>query len=221
MSIICAVRPLARPRLATLALVAAALTCSPSARAVADFDEVMLYMTSGSFVAGGTATTTFFFGSKPAVDLSAVTFQLSWDNALATPVASGPGSVAAWAALLDAKGDVTLDFGVPQVITLQWTADPGGGSASWINTDYSHPVTATFGFETSASLSTPFAVRFELTDIKNFAGETMSTGSGFFNGATLSPVPEPSGWLAFTGGLVGLWSLRRRWCETTARGLPL
>lgn len=183
------------------------------AHALSFFDEITLYLTSGSFTPGATASTTFTFGSKPAVDLSAFDFQLSWDNALATPVASGAGSVAAWAELLGAKGSVSLDFSAPQVIKGRWTADPVGGASNWINTDYSHPVQPLFSFDTSSSLNAPFVVRMELTNIKNSAGDAMDTGSGFFNTGTLSPVPEPSAWLGMMGGLAALGAWRRRGLE--------
>jgi len=192
-------------RYACLAAVAAvAIAGSQPAQALAFFDEVTFYLTYGNFTPGDNASTTFTFGAKPGVDLSAFEFQLSWDTALATPVASGPGSVAAWAELMSAKGSVNLDFSGAQIIKGQWTADPLGGAASLISTDYSNPVKPVFSFETAAALNVPFVVRIELTNIKNATGELMDTGSGFFNTATLSPVPEPSTWLALACGLAAI-----------------
>lgn len=180
-----------------------------SAHALAYFDEITFYLTYGSFEPGGSASTTFTFGAKPGVDLSAFEFLLTWDNALATPVASGPGSVADWATALSAKGPVTLDYSEPQVIKGSWMSDPLGGAGSLISTDYSNPIRAVFSFETSPLLSTGFEVSIEVINIKNADGEAMDTGSGFINWATLSPVPEPSTWLTLMGGLAAVAALRR------------
>lgn len=206
------------------AIAALAMAGSQPAQALAFFDEITFYLTSGSYDPGDRVSTTFTFGAKPGVDLSAFEFQLSWDNTLVTSPASGPGSVAAWAEVLSAKGSVSLDFSGAQVIKGQWTADPLGGSGSLISTDYSNPVKAVFSFETSSALNVPFIVRIELTNIKNATGELMDTGSGFYNWATLSPVPEPSNWLALTCGLAAIAALRRpRWAsdQTAATAEPL
>ncbi|MDR7295367.1 hypothetical protein J2X16_000688 [Pelomonas aquatica] len=185
------------------------MASSQPAQAIAYFDEITFYLTSGTFSPGDSVSTTFTFGAKPGVDLSAFEFELSWDNALATPFASGPGSVAAWAAALATKGSVSVDYSGAQLIKGQWTADPLGGVGSLISTDYSNPVKAVFSFEASPTLNIPFVVRIELTNIKNAAGELMDTGSGFYNFGTLSPVPEPGIWLSMAGGLAAIAALRR------------
>lgn len=206
---------LARPSLrafspSRLAAVAAlALSCSQPAKAIAFWEEVTLYITSDSYSPGSTVDTTFYFGSNPAVDLSSFDFTLSWDNALAAPVASGPGSVAEWTSSLSSKGSASYGSAGPQVIKGGWAADPLGGSSSFISTSYDNLKWAVFTFETSPALNVPFMLTIELTNIKNSTGEVMDLGSGFINWATMTPVPEPATWVSLVCGLGLLARLRR------------
>ncbi|MFG6443532.1 hypothetical protein [Roseateles sp. LKC17W] len=189
--------------MATLALAGA-----QPAQAIVFWDEVTLYLTHATYNPGNTVDTTFYFGSRPAVDLSSFDFTLTWDNALATPVASGPGSVAEWTAALSSKGNASYGQAGPQVIKGGWTADPLGGSASFISTSYSNLKWAVFAFETSPALNVPFVVSIELTNIKDSTGDVMDLGSGFINWATITPVPEPAGWAGLLCGLAMLTRLR-------------
>lgn len=191
------------------AVAALALGGVQPAHAIAFWDEVTLYLTYASYSPGNTVDTTFYFGSKPAVDLSSFDFTLTWDTALAAPVASGPGSVADWMASLSSKGTTSYSSTNPQVIKGSWMAEPLGGASSFISTDYSNLKWAVFTFETSAALNVPFVVSIELTNIKNSSGEPMDTGSGFINWATMTPVPEPSIWLTLICGLAVAAIFRR------------
>lgn len=191
------------------AVAALALSASQPAQAIAFWEEVTLYLTHASYNPGSTVETTFYFGSDPAVDLSSFDFTLSWDNALATPVASGPGSVDDWMTSLASKGSASHAPAGPQVIKGGWTADPLGGPASFISTSYSNLQWAVFKFETSPALNVPFVVTIELTNIKNSTGEVMDLGSGFINWGVMSPVPEPAAWLGLACGLAVLGRLRR------------
>lgn len=203
----------ASARFARPACLAAILTLGLAgikpAQAVTTWDEVTFYLTYASYTPGDNVSTTFTFGTKPAIDLSAFEFTLSWDNVLATPLSSGPGSVEDWASALSLKGSVDYGFTAPQVIKGSWTADPLGGSASFISTSYDDPVRTVFTFETSSALETPFVVSIELTNIKDAAGDTVDTGSGFINWATMTPVPEPAHWLGLMSGVAILACLRR------------
>ncbi|KQW41973.1 MULTISPECIES: PEP-CTERM sorting domain-containing protein [unclassified Roseateles] len=190
------------------ALGALALGCS-QANALVSWDEVTFYLTYASYSPGDAVSTNFTFGTKPGIDLSSFEFTLAWDNVLATPVASGPGSVADWAAALGTKGSVSYSFATPLSIKGAWTADPLGGAASLISTDYAHYVKASFAFETSPALNLPFVVSIELTNIKDATGDTVDTGSGFINWATMTPVPEPASWLGMACGMGALACLRR------------
>lgn len=196
-----------RCRLAAIA--ALALVGVPHAQAAAFWDEVTLYLTNANFTPGNTVDTTFYFGSKPAVDLSSFEFTLAWNSELASTVGSGPGSVDDWMNSLSGKGSSSYSSPVPQVIKGSWTADPSGGASSLISTDYSDLKWAVFTFDTSAELNVPFIVSIELTNIKNSAGNAMDTGSGFINWATMTPVPEPSIWLTLILGLAVGTSLGR------------
>ena len=123
-------------RLAPFAMAAGLALAGEPASALSVWDEVTFYLTPSTFTPGGTVSTTFTFGSRPGMELSGLTFSLHWDSALAAPLASGPGSVADWAALLGAKGSVTYLPAAAQTITGVWAADPLGGAASFISTDY-------------------------------------------------------------------------------------
>lgn len=192
------------------ALVATVLALATSpARALTYWDEVTFYLTYASFTPGDTVSSTFTFGTKPALDLSSFEFTLTWDNPLASPVASGPGSVADWASVLGAKGSVNYGFAGSQSIKGAWSTDPLGGTANLISTDYATPVRTTFSFETNPALKVPFVISIELTNIKDATGDTVDTGSGFINWATLTPVPEPAGWACLAFGLAALATLRR------------
>lgn len=194
-------------RLATVATLA--LAASQPAQAIVFWDEVTLYLTSGSYSPGNTVDTTFYFGSKPAVDLSSFEFTLSWDDALAAPVASGSGSLAAWTASLSSKGEASYSFAGPQLIKGSWTCDALGSSSSFISTSYSNLKWAVFKFETDPALHSPFVVRIELTNIKDANGDIMDLGSGFMNWATMTPVPEPASWISLLCGLGAMAHLRR------------
>lgn len=203
------VRSPIRAALARMAAITALALTGGQAHAVAFWDEVTFYLTYASFSPGESVSTDFTFGTKPGIELSSFEFMLAWDNPLASPVASGPGSVADWAALLGAKGSVNYGFATPQSIKGTWVADPVGGVDSLISTDYAHYVKATFTFETGAMLKSPFVVTIELSNIKDATGDTVDTGSGFINWATMTPVPEPASWAALAGGLAALACLRR------------
>lgn len=194
---------------ARIAAVAALALGASHAQAIVFWDEVTFYLTYASYTPGDTVSTNFTFGTRPGIDLSSFEFTLTWDNALATPIASGPGSVADWAASLGAKGSVNYGFATPASIKGTWTADPLGGAANLISTDYAHYVKATFTFETSAALNVPFVVSIELASIKDATGDTVDTGSGFINWATMTPVPEPASWVGMACGLGAVASLRR------------
>jgi hypothetical protein len=181
------------------------------AQAIVFWDEVTLYLTHSSFSPGGTATTTFYFGSNPAFELSSFDFTLTWDSPLATPVAAGPGSVDDWMASLASKGPTSYAPAGPQVIKGGWTADPLGGPDSLISTSYSKLKWATFSFETSPALNAPFVVSIELTNIKEAGGDVMDLGSGSINWATMTPVPEPAAGLLWLAGWMGCaWAARRQ-----------
>lgn len=197
-----------RRRLFGAALLAVA--ASQPAQAIVFWDEVTLYLTHSSFSPGSTVSTTFYFGSNPAFELSSFDFTLSWDSPLATPVATGPGSVDDWVATLANKGTATYASAGPQVIRGGWTADPLSGPDRFISTSYSKLKWATFSFETSAALSTPFVVSIDLTNIKEAGGDVMDLGSGFINWATMTPVPEPVIGLQWLAGVLGCaWAARR------------
>lgn len=182
------------------AVAALGIGCVGSAQALVSWDEVTLYLTYASFTPGAPASTTFYFGTKPAIELSSFEFTLSWDNPLAAPVASGPGSVAAWAAELDTLGTVSYGFTSPQTIKGSWAADVAGGGGLF-STSYSNLARATFTFETSAALNVPFEVTIDLSNLKDPVGDTVDVGSGFMNRAVMTPVPEPQAWLSLVCGL--------------------
>jgi hypothetical protein len=201
-------RPSASAWLARVAATAALLLGASQAQAIVFWDELTFYLTHASYRPGEAVSTDFTFGTRPGIDLSSFEFTLAWDTPLASPVPTGPGSVAAWAAVLGAKGSVSYGSPTPLSIKGLWTADPLGGAANLISTDYSHYVQATFTFETSSALAQPFIVSIELTNLKDATGEAVDTGSGFINWATMTPVPEPAGWLAFPCGMGALACLR-------------
>lgn len=194
-------------RLACMA--ALALAASQPARAVVFWDEVPLYLTSATYSLGCSVDTTFYFGSKPAVDLSSFDFALSWDNALAAPVACGSGSLADRTASLNSKGAASYRFASSQVIQSSWTAAPLGGSSSFISTSYSDLKWAVFCFDTSRTLNQPIVVSMELSNIRDSDDDVMDTGSGFIYWATMTPVPEPAAWLTFICGLATATARRR------------
>ncbi len=185
------------------------LAASQPAQAMVFWDEVTFYLTYASYSPGDTVSTTFYFGTKPAIDLSSFEFTLSWDNALATPVAAGPGSVADWVATLGTQGNASYGNVGSQVIKGSWTTDPSGGPTNLYSTSYSQLARTTFAFETSAALKVPFVVTIELTNLKDATGDVVDLGSGFINWATMTPVPEPSTWLSFVFGVALLGRLRR------------
>ena len=193
-------------RLAAVATLA--LAGSPPAQAITFWDEVTLYLTYNTYSPGSPVDTTFYFGSKPAVELSSFDFTISWDNALASPVASGPGSVAAWTTALSSKGSANYALAGTQVIKGGWTADPSGGSSSFISTSYSNLEWAVFTFETSPALNSPLVISIQLTNIKDSTGDVMDLGSGFINWATMTPVPEPAAWVSLVCGFSLMARLR-------------
>jgi hypothetical protein len=199
-----------RGRIHLVAVAILALAGSPPAQAIRFWDEVTLYLTDNTYSPGSPVGTTFYFGSKPAVELSSFDFTISWDNALASSVASGPGSVAAWTTALSNKGSTNYAVAGPQVIKGGWTADLSGGSSSFISTSYNNLEWAVFAFETKLELNSPFVVSIELTNIKDSTGEVMDLGSGFINWATMTPVPEPTTWVSLACGLALMFRLRSR-----------
>lgn len=201
--------PGSRPLRQLAAAAALTLASALPAHAIAFWDEVTLYLTHATYQPGSRVDTTFYFGSKPAVDLSRFDFTLTWDNALATPVANGPGSVESWMNSLSSKGSTSYAWNGPQRIQGSWVADPQGGAASFVSTSYDHLQWAVFGFDTAPTLKQPFVVSIELTNIRDGSGEIMDTGSGFINWANMTPVPEPGRWASMLLGMAALGAWRR------------
>jgi hypothetical protein len=196
------------PSCIAAAAVLAGASAGP-AHALVSWDEVTFYLTYASFTPGESVSTTFNFGTQPAIDLRSFDFSLSWNTALAAPVSSGPGSVAAWAEQLAAKGPMSYGFAGPQTIQGSWAADAAGGAANLFSTSYSNMARAVFTFETSAALNVPFTVTVELSNLRDSDGDLVDVGSGFVNWAVMSPVPEPASWLGLVCGLALLGHVSR------------
>lgn len=204
------VRRLGRHLLTAALLV---LAGSQPAQAIVFWEEVTLYLTHGNFRPGHAVETAFYFGTKPAFELSSFDFTLTWDSPLVSPAETGPGSVAEWVSTLSSKGSASFAPAGPQALQGHWVADSLGGSASLISTSYDYLHWASFRFETSAALDQPFVISFELTNLKDASGEPIDLGSGFINWATMTPVPvpEPVSGLQWLAGVLGCaWAARRR-----------